>query len=320
MRLEAELEELQKKLEAVSGTLHRKREDALVRAALASLHQLRSHLTTTLTGLRAKTPEDGIETLKYNKGKHRWGVVTKDGDSQPMVGKMVIRVEAPPPATLAKEMLPESPPPMPLQPIDPAADLRPFERHAGHRARMASDVDGDLSARGHLGQQAALAYALKVGGASEDASVIHGWSPPPVNSPATARPPPSSYQETPRSGVIVQSQREIEVEAGSPRDAWRHVGRATEATVTKETRAAAVAPVALGRQFGESKKTTMTASQSDSVLPPLMGKRASGVPSKAARAANMPRPNAPGEEGHSPRPKVVMGSPRSGAKQGRVSL
>ena len=34
MRLEASSNLLQKKLEAVSGTLHRKREDALVRAAI----------------------------------------------------------------------------------------------------------------------------------------------------------------------------------------------------------------------------------------------------------------------------------------------
>ena len=83
-----------------------------MRAALESLSQLRTHLTSALTGLKAAPPEcvravlartgssqqeeapsppQGAESFGYSSRKHRWGVITK-GER---FGTLVVRLEAP---------------------------------------------------------------------------------------------------------------------------------------------------------------------------------------------------------------------------------
>ena len=87
-QLADDLEATMKKLAAGGGA----RETALLKAALSSLHQLRSHITHAALGLRARTPPEGTETLAYDKGRHRWGVVSTENNAQ-QFGKLVIRVE-----------------------------------------------------------------------------------------------------------------------------------------------------------------------------------------------------------------------------------
>ena len=86
--------------------------DKLVRAALDSLSQLRTHLTSALAGLKAGAPAvmgalkptaspphgneevappGGSESFGYSARKHRWGVITK-GER---FGTLVVRLEAP---------------------------------------------------------------------------------------------------------------------------------------------------------------------------------------------------------------------------------
>ena len=83
---------------------YKKERESLVKGALRSLHQLRSHLTETLTGLRIREPVssnthdgEGFGTYRAKDrwgglSKYRWGVVADSGEYE----TIVVRVESGP--------------------------------------------------------------------------------------------------------------------------------------------------------------------------------------------------------------------------------
>ena len=73
---------------------------SLVKAAVASLQQLRAHLVETLCGLREKRPpeeeavshtEPGLDGFAWNPRKHRWGVRSQHG----AFDQIVVQLELP---------------------------------------------------------------------------------------------------------------------------------------------------------------------------------------------------------------------------------
>ena len=84
---QSELERVQASSNArVAGAMAvaKKQKAAVVDAALRALHQLRGHLTHTLTGLRG-SPQAVFDTggsgLAFKQWGHRWGAVSTTGDT-----------------------------------------------------------------------------------------------------------------------------------------------------------------------------------------------------------------------------------------------
>lgn len=107
----------------------------LVQAALQSLQQLRTHLTSTLSGLRVQSkegdaPPDPRDVAAWQRWKHRWGVTSQGGEST------TVRLIPP-------EMPPLSVLPMALTP--PRVSTRPATANGRMRTRSApgwSSSDG----------------------------------------------------------------------------------------------------------------------------------------------------------------------------------
>lgn len=182
--LESELREAQRQLDrairAAGGKLNQasEREESLVKAALASLHQLRSHLTRALSGLRAITPTDGTEALAYSTAKHRWGHVSQEG-GVPQFGKLVVRVE-------------ETPVQIVRAPVDPASNSRSHHQRLADvtstsvlPGSMAPDDDGMMD-----GTAPAVVDGAGEGAPGEGAASLHFTSAPlgPPDSPPIWRP------------------------------------------------------------------------------------------------------------------------------------
>ena len=99
----------------------RQEREALVKAAVGSLQQLRTHLVDTLSGLREdpnrwpdqehpkhrpkKSTEAGLDGFSWNPNKHRWGVSTAGG----AFDEMVMRLEMPDIPPSSPSLSPELP-------------------------------------------------------------------------------------------------------------------------------------------------------------------------------------------------------------------